>query len=65
MIKLTMEIEIDPRHYDGDTMSWVSELVDKGREQGDVTRCVLDGIPTTLWVVGEETPTALPQEVQS
>lgn len=53
MIKLTMEIEIEPRHYDGSTMAWVDELIDKGKEQGDVTRCVLDGIPTTLVVVGD------------
>ena len=54
MIKLTMVVEIDPQDYDYSTMSWVEELVDKAKEQGDVTKCVIDGIPTTLHIIGDE-----------
>lgn len=52
MIKLTLEVEIEPDAYDGDVLTWVDELVEKGREWGDVKMCRLSNIPSELYVVG-------------
>jgi hypothetical protein len=49
-ILVKLEIEIDPEHYDADTLAWVEQLADKGREQGTIVVCEISGIPPILTI---------------
>jgi hypothetical protein len=47
-ITIKLEVEVDEAHFDSGTLAWVEELMDKAREQGDVTLCQVVGISPVL-----------------
>lgn len=47
-ITITLVMTIRPEDFDTDTLPWVAELVDKAREQGEVTSCTMTDFPNTI-----------------
>ena len=49
-MKLTVVVELT--EFDPLVIAWVDEVIDKAREQGEVTFCKLEGLPATLDFMG-------------